>query len=85
MISRAYGQRRETARFVWRKIAFAFADFSASSWPKRQDREINGGFRARAALEARRGCSNGSEMAPQSFEITRNGLGNGEPPACGSA
>jgi hypothetical protein len=43
MISRTYDPRRETARFVRRKIAFAFAVFSGSSRPKRKDREMNGG------------------------------------------
>jgi hypothetical protein len=44
MISTAYGQRRETARFARRKNPFAFAGFSASSRPKTQGSEINGGF-----------------------------------------
>ena len=44
MISRTYDQRRETARFARRKESFAFAGFSASSTPKTQGSEINGGF-----------------------------------------
>jgi hypothetical protein len=36
---------------------------------------------ARAGLGVRTG--NGSEMAPQTIEIAKNGLGNGEPPAEG--
>jgi hypothetical protein len=43
MISRTYGQHRETARFVWRKMAFAFAVFPVRRGPKRKDREIDGG------------------------------------------
>jgi hypothetical protein len=49
MISTAYDQRRETARFARRKESFAFAGFSASSTAKTQGSEINGGFGARAA------------------------------------
>jgi hypothetical protein len=49
MISTAYDQRRETARFARRKESFAFAGFSASSRPKTQGSEITGGFGARAA------------------------------------
>jgi hypothetical protein len=60
MISRIYDQRRETARFARRKKSFAFAGFSASSRPKTQGSEINGGFGARAADVAPLGDS---EMA----------------------
>jgi hypothetical protein len=49
MISSAYDQRRETARFARRKHPFAFAGFSASSRLKTQRSEINAGFGARAA------------------------------------
>jgi hypothetical protein len=45
MISRTYDQRRETAGFVWRKLAFAFAVFSAFSRPKRKGRKIEVGLR----------------------------------------
>jgi hypothetical protein len=81
MISRTYDQRRETARFARRKEAFAFAGFSASSSPKTQRSEINGGFGARAADVAR---ASDSEMAPQAVGIAQNGLGSSEgvaPPA----
>src|SRR6516162_2302115 len=61
MISRTYDQRRETARFARRKNPFVFAGFSASSRPKTQGSEINGGFGARAADVAR---VDDSEMAP---------------------
>jgi hypothetical protein len=61
MISMTYGQRSETARFARRKESFAFAGFSASSRPKTQGSEINGGFGARAADVAPLGDS---EMAP---------------------
>jgi hypothetical protein len=71
MISRTYDQRRETARFARRKESFVFAGFSASSRPKTQGSEINGGFGARAADVAR--VSN-SEMAPQAVGIAQNGL-----------
>src|SRR6516162_3819531 len=74
MISRAYDQRRETARFARRKESFRFAGFSASSRPKTQGSEINGGFGARAA-DVARVCD--SEMAPQAVGIAQNGLGNG--------
>ena len=45
MISRTYDPRREPARFVLRKIAFAFAVFPARRGPKRNGREIDGGSR----------------------------------------
>jgi hypothetical protein len=44
MISGTYDQRRETTRFAPRKESFAFTGFSASSRPKTQGSEINGGF-----------------------------------------
>jgi len=44
MISMAYDQRHETARFARRKNPFGFAGFSASSRPKTQGSEINGGI-----------------------------------------
>ena len=74
MISRTYDQRRETARFARQKESFAFAGFSASSRPKTQGSEINGGFGARAADVAR---VSDSEMAPQAVGIAQNGLGSG--------
>ena len=61
MISMGYDQRRETARFARRKESFAFAGFSASSRPKTQGSEINGGF-GRAEEVAPLG---GSQMAPR--------------------
>jgi hypothetical protein len=74
MISTAYDQRRETARFARRKESLRFACFSASSTAKTQGREINGAFGARAADAARVGDS---EMAPQAVGIAQNGLGSG--------
>jgi hypothetical protein len=74
MISRTYDQRRETVRFARRKEAFPFAGFSASSRPKTQGNEIDGGFGARAADVAPFGDS---EMAPQAVGIAQNGLGDG--------
>jgi hypothetical protein len=74
MISTAYGQRRETARFARRKESFAFAGFSASSRAKTQGSEINGGFGAHAADVAR---VSDSELAPQAVGIAQNGLANG--------
>jgi hypothetical protein len=73
MISRTYDQRRETARFARRKESFAFAGFSASSRPKTQGSEIDGGFGARAAYVAR---ASDSELAPQAVGIAQNGLGS---------
>jgi hypothetical protein len=61
MISRTYDQRRKTARFARRKESFAFAGFSASSRPKTQGSEINGGFGGRAEDVAPLGDS---ELAP---------------------
>jgi hypothetical protein len=69
MISRTYDQRRETIRFARRKESFAFAGFSASSRPKTQVSEINGGFGARAA-DVARVCD--SQMAPQAVGIAQN-------------
>ena len=74
MISTTYDQRRETVRFARRKESFAFAGFSASSRPKTQGGEINGGFGARVANVAR---VSDSEMAPQAVGIAKNGLGDG--------
>jgi len=74
MISMAYDQRHETARFARRKNPFGFAGFSAPSRPKTQGSEINGGFGARAADVARLGDSG---IAPQAVGIAQNGLGNG--------
>jgi hypothetical protein len=66
MISRTCGQRRETARFAWRKSPFVFPVFSARRGPKRKDREINGGFR---------GSRGGSGLARRTCAARR--LGNG--------
>jgi hypothetical protein len=44
MISTIYVQRRETARFALRKESLRFCRFSASSRPKTQGSEINGGI-----------------------------------------
>jgi pyruvate/2-oxoglutarate dehydrogenase complex dihydrolipoamide acyltransferase (E2) component len=74
MNSRTYDQRRETARFPQRKESFASAGFSASSRPKTQGSEINGGFGARVADVAR---VSDSEMALQAVGIAKNGLGGG--------
>jgi hypothetical protein len=63
MISRTYGQRRETVRFARRKDPFVFAGFSASSRPKTQGSEINGGF-GRVADVARVGDSEVPPRAP---------------------
>jgi hypothetical protein len=46
MISTAYEPHRETARFVWRKIAFAFACFGLVVAPRGKGREIDGGLEA---------------------------------------
>jgi hypothetical protein len=72
MISRTYGQRRETARFARRKNPFAFAGFSASSRPKTQGSEINGGFKARAA-ESRRSATRNWRRRFQSLGGNRSG------------
>ena len=62
-------------------IPFAFAWVSASSRPKRNGREIDGGFEARPshrrrATEAFRSIAgNDSEMAPQTIGIAQDGLG----------
>jgi hypothetical protein len=73
MISTTYAQHRETARFALRKESFRFCRFSASSRPRTQGSEINGGFGARAADVAPLGDS---EMAPQAAGIAQNGLVN---------
>jgi hypothetical protein len=39
MISTAYDQRRETVRFVWRNVPFAFAVFGPRRGPKRNEGE----------------------------------------------
>jgi hypothetical protein len=77
VISTTYDQRRETARFARRKEAFRFCRFSASSRPKTQGSEINGGFGARVA-DVARVCD--SELAPQAVRMAQNGLANGGPP-----
>jgi hypothetical protein len=74
MISMTYDAARETARFARRKESFAFAGFSASSRPKTQGSEINGGFKARVADVAPLGDS---EMAPQAVGTAQKGLANG--------
>ena len=64
MISMTYDAARETLRFARRKEILRFRRFSASSRPKTQGSEINGGFGARAA-DVARVCN--SEMAPQAI------------------
>jgi hypothetical protein len=49
MISMAYDQGRETARFVWRKFLSLSPFCLPRRGPKRNGREINGGFWALAA------------------------------------
>jgi hypothetical protein len=73
MISRTYGQRRETARFARRKNPLAFAGFSASSRSKTQWREINGGFGARAAEVASLRLGNGAASRWNRSKRTRSG------------
>jgi hypothetical protein len=68
MISMAYNRLAKPLVSLGERNPFAFAGFSASSRPKTQGSEINGGFGARAADVAR---VDDSEVAPPAPTVGR--------------